>query len=223
MPREVSNQAVNKKQKMVEKYDLVIIGAGGAGLAAAMYASRLGLATLVLGATHGSELPIGGVITTTDTVENYPGFIKISGFDLSKKLEDHAKSYENTTIKQELVTKVNPLKTCYKVKTDKAEYSSKAIIFTTGTKWRKLDVPGSTEYERKGVHYCALCDGPVYKNKVTAIVGGSDSAVKDALVLAQHAKKVYIIYRGDQIRPEPVNLPLTGNRDLRVWGLHDPS
>jgi len=191
---------------MAENYDLIIIGAGGAGTSAAMYSARLGLKTLVLGASHGSELPIGGVITTTDIVENYPGFLKISGMDLAKKLEDHAKSYKKTTIKQELVTSIRPLKTCYKIKTSKSEYNAKTIIFATGTRWKKLNVPGSKEYERKGVHYCALCDGPVYKNKIVALVGGSDSAAKDALVLAQHAKKVYIIYRGEKIHPEPINL-----------------
>lgn len=189
-----------------EHYDVVIIGAGGAGLSAAMYAARLGLKTLVLGTTHGSELPIGGVITTTNIVENYPGFIKISGYDLAKKLENHAKSYPLTTLKTEKAIEIKQLKSCFKVKTEKAEYRAKVVIFATGTKWRKLDVPGSKEFEKKGVNYCALCDGPVYRDKVVAIVGGSDSAAKDALVLAEYTKKVYIIYRGDKIRPEPTNL-----------------
>jgi thioredoxin reductase len=79
-------------------------------------------------------------------------------------------------------------------------------LFATGTKWKKLDVPGSVELENKGVAYCALCDAPLFKNKVVAVVGGSDSAAKDALVLAEHAKKVYIIYRKEKIRAEPINL-----------------
>jgi thioredoxin reductase (NADPH) len=92
------------------------------------------------------------------------------------------------------------------VETKKGTYSCKSIIFCTGTKWRKLEVPGSEEFERKGVNYCALCDAPLYKNKIVGLVGGSDSAAKDALVLSEHAKKVYIIYRGEQIHPEPINL-----------------
>ena len=87
-----------------------------------------------------------------------------------------------------------------------SKYVGKSILFATGTKWRKLEVPGSIELENKGVAYCALCDAILYKNKIVAVVGGSDAAAKDALVLAEHVKKVYIIYRGEKIRPEPVNL-----------------
>lgn len=188
------------------EYDLIIIGGGGSGLAGAMYAARLNLKTLVLGKSSGSELPVGGVITTTDIVENYPGFIKLSGMELAKKLEEHARDYDLVEIKTEEVLEIKKDKKCFLVKTKKDEYSGKTILFATGTKWRKLDVPGSKELEKKGVNYCALCDGPLYKDKIVSIVGGSDSAGKDALVLAQHAKKVYIIYRGEKIHPEPVNL-----------------
>lgn len=187
-------------------FDYIVIGAGGVGLASAMYSARLGLKTLVLGSTHGSELPIGGVITTTNIVENYPGFTKISGMELAKKIEDHARSYEEVTIKNEKAEKVSKNEKCFTVKTNKGNYAGKSILFATGTKWRKLDVPGAKEFERKGVNYCALCDGPLYKEKIVAVVGGSDSAAKDALLLAEHAKKVYIIYRKEKIRAEPINL-----------------
>tara|TARA_Y100000310_G_scaffold140092_1_gene139438 strand:+ start:10081 stop:11040 length:960 start_codon:yes stop_codon:yes gene_type:complete len=194
---------------MVDKkddFDVIMIGGGGVGLAAAMYAARLGLKNLVLGFSHGSELPVGGVITTTDIVENYPGFIKETGMGIAKKLEDHARSYKEATIKEEKAEKINKKSNCFEVETKKGTYSCKSIIFCTGTKWRKLEVPGSEEFERKGVNYCALCDAPLYKNKIVGLVGGSDSAAKDALVLSEHAKKVYIIYRGEQIHPEPINL-----------------
>ena len=191
--------------KLNKEYDLIISGAGGAGLAAGMYSARLGLNTLILGYSHGSEDSIGGVITTTNIVENYPGFIKLTGSEIAKKLEEHAKSYDGIEIKQELVTKVEKQKNCFIVKTEDNEYSGKTILFATGTKWRKLEVPGAIEFENKGVNYCALCDAPLFKNKIVAIIGGSDSAVKDSLVLAEHAKKVYIIYRGEQIHPEPIN------------------
>ena len=190
----------------METYDFLVIGAGGSGLAGAMYAARLGLKTLVLGKTSGSELPVGGVITTTDLVENYPGFKKISGFELAKKLEEHARDYDLVTIKSEKALSVKKEKSFFIVKADKSEYKSKTILFATGTKWKKLDVPGARELENKGVNYCALCDAPLYKNKIVAVVGGSDTAAKDALVLAKHASKVYIIYRGDEIHPEPINL-----------------
>ena len=189
-------------------YDLIIIGAGGSGLAGAMYSARLGLKTLVLGKMSGSELPVGGVITTTNVVENYPGFKKIGGMLLAKNLEEHARDYELVTIKIEEVLEIKKEKNCFIVKTKKSEYNGKTLIFATGTKWKKLpeSIKGAREFERKGVNYCALCDAPLYKNKIVSVVGGSDSAVKDALLLAEHAKKVYIIYRGDKIHPEPFNL-----------------
>jgi len=190
----------------MESYDLAIIGAGGAGLAGAMYAARLGLKTIVFGTTSSSELPVGGVITTTHMVENYPGFKNVSGVELAKKLEEHARDYDLVNIKTEKVTEVKKDKKGFKLKSTKGEYFSKAIIFATGTKWKELDVAGSKDFLNRGLHYCALCDGPLYKDKIVGIVGGSDSAIKDALVLAKHAKKVYIIYRGEKVRAEPINI-----------------
>ncbi|MBI3622862.1 FAD-dependent oxidoreductase [Candidatus Pacearchaeota archaeon] len=191
---------------MTEKYDFAIIGAGGTGLAAAMYGARLGLKTVVYGTTYGTELPVGGVITTTNIVENYPGFKIISGQELAKKLEEHARAYDLVSIRKEKVESITKSKNLFLIKTNKGEHESKTILFSTGTKWKSLDVAGSKELEGRGISYCALCDGPLYKDKIVAVVGGSDSAAKDALLLSEHAKKVYIIYRGDKIRPEPINL-----------------
>lgn len=202
----------------MEKYDFVIIGAGGTGLAAAMYAARLGLKNLVLGHSFGTENPIGGVITTTNIVENYPGFEILSGSELAKKLENHARAYENVTLKNEKVISVDKITDGFSIKTSKNTYFGKAILFATGTKWRKLEkVKGSTEFENKGVSYCALCDAPLYKNKTIAVIGGSDSAAKDALLLSEHAKKVYIIYRGKEIHPEPINFErIKSNKKIEV-------
>jgi len=191
---------------LMESYDFIVIGAGGTGLSAGMYGARLGMKTLVLGFNHGSELPIGGVITTTNLVENYPGFVKISGYELAKKLETHARSYDLVTIKNELVTEVKKDKNKFLVETKKGKYNGKVILFATGTKWKKLGAKGGREFENKGVTYCALCDAPLYKNKVVAVVGGGDSASKDALVLAEHAKKVFMICRGEKINSEKINL-----------------
>ncbi|MEK6856310.1 MAG: FAD-dependent oxidoreductase [Nanoarchaeota archaeon] len=188
-----------------ENYDFIIIGAGVAGLAAAMYGARLGMKTLCLGATSGSELSVGGVITTTNTVENYPGFIKLTGRELADSIKNHALSYDLVSIKEEKVETVHQDNNKFVIKTDQGEYFSKTILFATGTKWKKLEVPGGKEFENKGIAYCALCDAPLYKNKITVVIGGSDAAAKDALVLAEHAKKVYIIYRKEKIRPEPIN------------------
>lgn len=198
----------NTKQKNSHEYDFIILGAGGTGLASAMYAARLGLKTLVLGTTQGTELPIGGVITTTNIVENYPGFEKISGVELAKKIEQHARAYDLVSIKNERASSIEKSKKEFIVKTSKGSYSGKTILFATGTRWKKLpdNVKGSREFENKGVSYCALCDGSLYKNKTVAVIGGSDTAGKDALLLTEYAKKVYIIYRGKEIHPEPINL-----------------
>ncbi|GAH83375.1 unnamed protein product, partial [marine sediment metagenome] len=159
--------------------------------------------TLVLGTTHGTELSIGGVITTTNIVENYPGFIKISGKELAKEIEQHARSYDLVEIKEEQVIKIKKSNEGFIVKTNKSEYKSKTLLFATGTKYRKLpeSVRGSREFENKGLSYCALCDGLLFKDKVVAVIGGSNSAAKDALLLLEYAEKIYIIYRGEQIRP----------------------
>lgn len=190
----------------MEMYDTMIIGAGVVGLAAGMYAGRLNLKTVVLGATSGSELPIGGVITLTDTVENYPGFKHLTGQELAQKIEEHARDYD-IEIKEEKATGITKDKkaNCFVVKTEKSSYNTKTIIFATGAKWKELPMKGADKFKSKGVHYCALCDGALFKDKAVAVVGGSDSAVKEALLLANYAKKVYIIYRGEKIRPEPVN------------------
>ena len=200
-------------------YDFIILGAGGTGLASAMYAARLGLKTLVLGFSHGTEFPIGGVITTTNVVENYPGFIRLTGQELAKKIAEHAKSYDLVEIKEEKAIDVKKISLGFQVKTNKNEYIGKTILFATGTKWRKLsdNVKGSREFENRGVSYCAICDGPLFKNKTIAVVGGSDSAAKDALLLSEHAKKVYIIYRGSQIHPEPINMErLKKNKKIEI-------
>lgn len=197
---------IKDKVENNKEYDFIVIGAGVTGMAASMYSARLGMKTLCLGSSHGSEFPLGGVITTTNLVENYPGFIKLTGEELAEKIKKHATSYELVTLKEEKVLDVKENGKRFIVGTNKAEYIGKTILFATGTKWKKLEVPGSKEFENKGIAYCALCDSPLYKNKIVAVVGGSDSAAKDALVLAEHAKKVYIIYRKEKIRAEPINI-----------------
>lgn len=182
-------------------YDTIIIGGGVSGLGAAIYAGRFKMKTLVLTEKE------GGTIMLTNDIANYPGFNKISGMDLADKIRNHAEDYE-IDFKTKKVLKIEASKkACNKVYVGEDEYYySKTIIFATGTEWKKLGVLGEDEYFGKGLHYCALCDAPFYNDKIVAIVGGSDSAVKESVLLAEYAKKVYIIARGKDIRAEPINL-----------------
>lgn len=207
------------KTEKAETYDFIIIGAGVAGLAAAMYGARLGLKTLCLGATHGSEMPVGGVITTTNIVENYPGFIRLSGPELTEEIRKHAASYELVTIKEEKAVEIKKEDRKFIVKTDTGIYEAKTLLFATGTKWRRLpeSVKNGREFENRGVVYCALCDSPLFRKKTVCVIGGSDSAAKDALVAAEHASKVFIIYRGEKIRAELVNLKrIEANKKIEI-------
>ncbi len=184
-------------------YDLIIIGGGISGLSAAMYGQRLGLKTLTL-----AELP-GGLITTTHLVENWPGIKKTSGPDLANDMIEHAKA-NDAEIKNERVTKIEKVENdskCpeFKVQTASGNYPTKTLLIATGTKHRNLNVPGEKELENKGVSYCALCDGGFFKEKTVCVVGGGDSAAKEALFLSEHASKVYIIVRRDVLRAEPIN------------------
>lgn len=181
-------------------YDVGIIGGGPAGLSAAMYAGRLKLKTLVLTKER------GGTIITTNDIMNWPGIKKISGMELAKQLEEHALDYPDVEIKDAMVTGIKKKGDNFVIATQSGEYEAKTVIFAAGTEVRKLGIPGEEEFAGKGVHYCALCDGYFYKDKTLAVIGGSDSAAKEALVLTQWASKVYMIYRKGQIRAEPVNL-----------------
>ncbi len=185
---------------MEEVYDFAVIGAGGTGFAAAMYAGRFQLKTIVIGET------LGGTIILTDVVENYPGFKRLTGMELAEKIEEHARDYPSVKVENDRVTEVRKEGELFAITTLEGKtFKSKTILFATGTEWKKMGVPGEKELANRGVHYCALCDGPIYKDKTLVVVGGGDSAAKEALLLTQWARKVYMVYRGEKIRPEPVN------------------
>ena len=184
---------------MENEYDLIIIGGGCAGYPAAVYASRFNLKTLVIAKEK------GGLITTTHLVENYPGFISLTGQELADNLEKHVEA-NNVPIMNDTVNTIKKEKDHFILTTDIAEKTlkTKTVIIATGTKHRHLNAPGEEKFQAKGVSYCATCDGPFFKNKVVGIVGGSDSAAKEAMVLSQNSKKVYMFIR-THLKAEPIN------------------
>ncbi len=179
-------------------FDLIIIGAGPAGLTASIYASRYRLKHLVIGKE------VGGIATETSEIGNYPGFPMITGPELMQKFSEHAKSL-GTEILTEEVVKLRKIENGFEVETASGStFQTKSIILAVGLKRRRLNVPGESEFTGRGVSYCATCDAWFYKDKTVCVIGGSDSAAVAALTLAQFAKKVYIIYRRDKMRCEPI-------------------
>jgi len=188
---------VNPKSSQSLLRDLVIIGAGPAGLAASIYASRYDIKHIVLG------INLGGTIALAHKVENYPGFTSISGTELSKKFLEHAKNLGAQIENKEIIA-IEKLNNNYLVKTNNDhQYQTKTIIIATGTKRRRLNVPGEGKYTGRGVSYCATCDAPLYKNKTVIVVGGANAACSGAIHLAHFAQKVYLIYRRSKLRAEP--------------------
>lgn len=174
-------------------YDIIIVGAGPAGLTASIYAKRAGKNVLVLEAKS-----YGGQIINTLDIENYPGLIHISGFDYADNLFNQAKEL-GVEIKFEKVIEIKNSRR-KKVITAKNEYECKAIILATGLKNKKLDLANEDKLIGKGISYCATCDGSFYKGKTVAVVGGGNTAIEDALYLADIANKVYLIHRRNEFR-----------------------
>ena len=176
-------------------YDVIIIGSGPAGLSAANYGQRARLNTLVL-----EKQPLsGGQILDTYEVDNYPGLPGMNGFDLGMKLREHADTMGASFV-QNGVTKVEKAEEGFRVYTNKDTYDTRTVVFATGASHRKLMAPGEERLAGRGVSYCATCDGAFFRDKVTAVVGGGDVALGDALFLARACKKVYLIHRRDQLR-----------------------
>jgi thioredoxin reductase (NADPH) len=191
--------AIIKEGKM--PFELIIIGGGPAGLTAGIYAKRAGIDAILIE----KALP-GGLITTTELVENYPGFPEgISGMELGQKLEDQAKKYGLDIIFGKAV-KLEVKKGLKIVFTEENSYSTKAVIIATGSEPKKLGVPGEEDFIGKGVSYCATCDGPFYKDKYVAVVGGGNGALEEALFLTKFAKLVTIIHRRKDLRADKVLL-----------------
>ncbi|WP_309091108.1 thioredoxin-disulfide reductase [Domibacillus sp.] len=179
-------------------YDVIIIGAGPAGMTAAVYTSRANLSTLMIE----RGVP-GGQMANTEEVENYPGYDHILGPELSTKMFDHAKKfgaeYAYGDIKS--ITDGKEYKT---VNAGSKQYKARAIIITTGAQYKKIGVPGENELGGRGVSYCAVCDGAFFKEKELVVVGGGDSAVEEGVYLTRFAKKVTIVHRRDELRAQKI-------------------
>lgn len=181
---------------MEKIYEVIIIGSGPAGLAAAIYAGRAELDTIII-----EKAPMsGGQIINTYEVDNYPGIPDISGFDLSTKFREHCDKLDMNFITGEVTgfAVEDGIKTI--TLDDGTTYHAKAVIISAGANPRKLMIDGETKLSGMGVSYCATCDGAFFRNKITAVVGGGDVAVEDAIFLARLCKKVYVIHRKNEFR-----------------------
>lgn len=183
---------------MSKAVDVVVIGAGPGGMTAALYASRSNLSVVMI-----DRGIYGGQMNNTALIENYPGFDSIMGPDLGEKMFAGASqfgaeyAYGNVTgIEDQGATKL--------VHTDDGDYEAKAVVIATGSAYKKLGVPGETEYAGRGVSYCAVCDGAFFKDQDVLVVGGGDSAVEEGVYLTQLAKSVTIIHRRDQLRAQAI-------------------
>ncbi|HJC50061.1 MAG TPA: thioredoxin-disulfide reductase [Candidatus Anaerostipes avistercoris] len=177
-------------------YDLVIIGSGPAGMSAAIYAKRAMLDTLLLE----KEYMPGGQVIQTYEVDNYPGIPKTNGMELSSKFAEHAKELGIETKVAEVTDIIPDGDVKEIILKDGEKIRTKTIILATGAVHRTLGVPGEKELAGMGVSYCATCDGAFFRNKVTAVVGGGDVALEDAIFLSRMCKKVYLIHRRDELR-----------------------
>ena len=185
----------------MENWDLIVIGAGPAGLTAGIYAGRSGLKTLVL-----DEKMAGGEAAVAPWIENYPGFESISGSELVGRIAAHCRKSGAQLNELERVASVDFSGERKFVKTEKGEYSARAVIIASGTRHRLLNVPGEKEFSGKGVSYCALCDGAFFKNKRVIVVGGGNSAAMTARYLSSIVADVKLVHRRNALRADAASV-----------------
>jgi len=178
----------------MEIYDVVIVGAGPAGITAGIYAKRARLSTIVI-----EKLGVGGQIVLSDSVENYPGFPEISGYELMQKFEEQARSFDLEVEDGEVITIQDEGE--YKlVKADGRDYKTRSVIIASGAKPSRLGVKGEEDFIGRGVSFCATCDGFFFRDKDIIVVGGGDSAITEALFLSKIVNKVYVAHRRSELR-----------------------
>ncbi|MFX1367486.1 MAG: NAD(P)/FAD-dependent oxidoreductase [Promethearchaeota archaeon] len=181
-------------------WELVVVGGGPAGMTAAIYAARYGLRTMLL-----ESKVLGGAQATSPGIENYPGFIWVSGIDLADKMKEQVKKC-GAQIKE--ITEVRSITIdeagIFYLDTRRGVYTAKAVVFAAGGGHKKLGIPGEDIYTGRGVSYCATCDGPLFRNKKLVVVGGGNTAITEALYLSELTDEVHLIHRRDQLRAEHI-------------------
>jgi len=196
-------------------WELIVIGGGPAGMTAAMYGARYGLKTMLL-----ESRVLGGAQATSPGIENYPGFNFIVGMDLANRMKEQLKK---CGAEHKEITEVESIKILedsgdFALETRRGEYIAKAIVIATGGGHRKLGVPGEDEFTGRGVSYCATCDGPLFRGKTLAVIGGGNTAITEALYLSELAGKVYVIHRRDALRAEQAIQDMLFKTDAEiVW------
>lgn len=185
-------------------YDLIIVGGGPAGTSAAVYAARKRLKSALIGGEW------GGQSVVSEGIENWIGTPTISGADLAKSFESHVKQYASNIVDVKVPEWVQGITKnengTFAVTTDKGTYSSKTVLITTGSKRRRLEIPGADEFEHKGLTYCASCDGPLFADKDTVVIGGGNAAFETAAQLLAYAKSVTLLNRSEALKADPVTV-----------------
>jgi len=181
-------------------YELAILGGGPAGVAAGVYAARKKIKTILITDSFG-----GQSLVSAD-VQNWIGTKSVSGFDLGQMLEQHLRVQEDIEIMDgDLVSKIEPAGTSFKLKTQQGKtIETKTVLLTTGSRRKRLGVPGEKEFEGRGVFYCSICDAPILKDKIVAVVGGGNAGLEAVIDLFPYASKIYLFHRGDALKGDPV-------------------
>ena len=192
-------------------WDVVIIGAGPAGLTAGIYSTRMGLKTLII-----EKASPGGKVLLNPWIENYLGFPGIKGDELASRFAEHAKASGVIILSPVEAKEVRINENSFQVVADSETFNTKAVIFATGGKERKLNVPGEEEFYGRGVSYCTICDGPLFRDKVVAVIGGGNSAVTSAIYLTEFAKEVYLIHRRNDLRAERALIDKLFQANVRI-------
>ena len=197
----------------MEARDLIIIGSGPAALSAAIYAGRAKLSPLLIAGRS-----LGGQMALTERIENYPGFPGGPGFELAQLMQQQAERFGAEVLLGEVVS-VGLSTRPFRIKTHGSDYQAKALIIATGTSARRLGVPGEAEFTGRGVSFCATCDGFFYRGQTVVVVGGGNTAAKEAVFLTKFASKVYIVHRRDRLRAEEMvqDQVMASERIQLVW------